>query len=224
MSQRKDSKKGIRRSKSGSRSKSSARWLERQRKDPFARKASTQGRISRAHFKLEQLDARFRLLKPGMRVLELGAAPGGWTQYVESRIGGSGLLVACDYRPIAAAAATRVVVGEVGAPEVDEQVDKALESGKVDLVLSDMAPNISGIRAADQARSMHLVEVAEAAARRWLKPTGTLVVKIFQGGGVEEWIRQMRKQYAGFKVVKPEASRSDSREMYAVAERFRDLG
>ena len=221
MSQPKDTDKR-RSGASKGRSKSSARWLARQERDPFTRMASRQGKVSRAHFKLEQLDQRFKLLRPGMRVLELGAAPGGWTRYVEGRIGRSGLLVACDYRPVTVSATTRVIVGEVGEPEVDEQVNEALDGQPVDLVLSDMAPNISGIRAADQARSMHLVEVAQDAAERWLKPNGALVVKIFQGEGVEGWIRDMRKRYVRFKVVKPEASRTDSREMYAVAERFRD--
>jgi len=221
MSQQKDDRK---RGQNKGRSKSSARWLARQERDPFTRMASRQGKVSRAHFKLEQIDRRFKLLRPGLRVLELGAAPGGWTRHIEDRIGRSGLLVACDYRPVTVGPATRVVVGEVGELKTDQQVDEALDGQRVDLVLSDMAPNISGIRAADQARSMHLVEIAEAAAERWLKPNGTLVVKIFQGEGVEAWIRDMRKRYVRFKVVKPEASRADSREMYAVAERFRDPG
>ncbi len=206
-----------------SQSKSSARWLARQRRDPYTRMAAQEGRTSRAHFKLEQLDRRFRLLRPGQRVLELGAAPGGWTRYVEEQIGG-GLLVVCDPRPVTAGPDTVVVEGACGVPEVDTQIDAALEAGPVDLVLSDMAPNISGIRAADQARAMELAELAVSACRRWLKPGGTLVVKIFQGDGVEPWIAEMRNKCANFRLVKPAASRPDSREMYAVAEQFRDRG
>ncbi len=203
------------------RSNSSQRWLARQRRDPFARQASETGKASRAHFKLEQLDERFRLLKPGQRVLELGAAPGGWTCYVEERIRPAGLLLACDERPITTSGDTVVIDDLYGTEQTDKKIANILGSRPVDLVLSDMAPNISGIRTADQARSMELVELAEAAADDWLKPSGTLVVKIFQGDGIESWIRHMRKKYDKFKLVKPKASRQDSREMYAVAERFR---
>jgi len=204
-----------------SRSKSSERWLTRQRKDPFARKAAESGKASRAHFKLEQLDQRFRLLKPGMRVLELGAAPGGWTCYLEERISPGGQLIAVDSRPVTIAADTILVEGHFGEADIDKKVDELVDEKPLDLVLSDMAPNISGIRTADQARSMELVELAEAAADRWLKPGGTLVVKIFQGEGVEDWIRRIRGKFGAFKQVKPEASRPDSREMYAVAQKHR---
>lgn len=210
--------------KSGSRkgrSKSSERWLSRQHKDPFAKKALQTGKTSRAHFKLEQLDGRFRLLKPGLRVLELGAAPGGWTCYVEERIAPGGLLVAVDERAVTTAAGTRLVSGLYGDEEVGKKIAEILSDRPVDLVLSDMAPNISGIRTADQARTMELVELAESAADQWLKPGGAFVVKIFQGEGVEDWIRKIRRKYESFKQVKPAASRPDSREMYAVAQRFR---
>ncbi len=209
------------------RSKSSERWLARQRKDPFAKKAVAQGRVSRAHFKLEQLDERFGLLRPGMRVLELGAAPGGWTRYVESRIrhAGSrsprGLLVACDFRAVNAAADTVVIEGTLGAGDAAEKIAAALENARVDLVLSDMAPNITGIRASDQAQAMELLELAVAAAQTWLKPGGTFVVKVFQGEGIDDWVRDIRKIFAKFKLVKPRASRPDSREMYAVGSQFR---
>jgi 23S rRNA (uridine2552-2'-O)-methyltransferase len=211
------------------RTKSSDRWLARQRKDPFTKKAQADGRISRAHFKLEQLDTRFRLLHPGMRVLELGAAPGGWTGYVESRIrtksqARHGLLVACDYREISAARATVIVQGTLGEPRTDAQIGLALGNAPVDLVLSDMAPNITGIRTADQALSMELVALAVVTAQRWLKPGGSFVVKILQGEGIDDWVRDMRKLFVKFRLVKPQASRPDSREMYAVAEQFRAPG
>jgi 23S rRNA (uridine2552-2'-O)-methyltransferase len=204
-----------------SRSRSSERWLTRQRKDPFARKAAESGKTSRAHFKLEQLDQRFRLLKPGMRVLELGAAPGGWTCYVEERISPGGQLIVVDSRPVTIAANTIVVEGLFGDADIDNKIDELVGAQPLDLVLSDMAPNISGIRTADQARTMELVALAEAAADRWLKPGGALVVKIFQGEGVEDWIRRIRGKFGAFKQVKPEASRPDSREMYAVAQKHR---
>jgi 23S rRNA (uridine2552-2'-O)-methyltransferase len=203
----------------GSRSKSSARWLARQRKDPFTRKAVAEGRISRAQFKLEQLDLRFKLLRGGMRVLELGAAPGGWTRYVEARLAG-GLLVVCDTRQISAGPGTVVIDGACGEAQTDARIDEALDGRPVDLVLSDMAPNISGIRASDQALAMELVGIAEAAADRWLKPGGSLVVKVFQGEGVDAWVPHIRRKFSSVRMVKPRASRAESREVFAVAEKF----
>jgi 23S rRNA (uridine2552-2'-O)-methyltransferase len=153
-------------------------------------------------------------------VLELGAAPGGWTQYIEEQVRG-GLLIACDYRPITAGPDTVVVAGACGDPEVDAEIDTILDGKPVDVVLSDMSPNISGIRAVDQALSMELAELAVAAAQRWLKPGGALVVKIFQGEGVEEWTRDLRKIFGSVRNLKPRSSRPDSRELYVVAEQFR---
>ena len=216
-----EKKRGQSGSRRSGRSKSSERWLARQRRDPFARKAVLEGKGSRAHYKLEQLDARFRLFKAGMRVLELGAAPGGWTRYVEERIQPRGLLIAVDYREVAASGDTVVIEGSLGEPETDQAIAAALNGRPVDLVLSDMAPNISGIRTADQARTMELVEMSVAAAGDWLKPGGSLVAKVFQGDGIDQWVRDMRKIFDSFRLVKPEASRPDSREVYAVAQGFR---
>ncbi len=201
------------------RSGSSDRWLKRQRRDVFTRQAADLGRLSRAHFKLQQLDERFGLLKPRMKVLELGAAPGGWTNYLEQRVIG-GLLIVCDPRPIAAAAQTVVIEGVYGEKETDQEIMEHLEGRTLDLVLSDMAPNMTGIRTADQARSMDLVELAADAASRWLKPGGNLVVKVFQGEGVEAWVANTRKRFGTVKMVKPKASRAESREVYAVAQEF----
>jgi 23S rRNA (uridine2552-2'-O)-methyltransferase len=131
------------------------------------------------------------------------------------------LLIAVDSRPVTIARDTILVDGLFGDPEIDNKIDIILDGKPLDLVLSDMSPNISGIRTADQARTMELVELAETAADRWLKPGGTLVVKTFQGEGVEDWIRRIRVKFGAFKQVKPEASRPDSREMYAVAQKFR---
>ncbi len=201
------------------RSKSSQRWLSRQRRDPFARRAASEGQVSRAHFKLEQLDRRFRLIRPGMRVLELGAAPGGWTRYLETRLGG-GLLVACDPRPISAGADTVVIEAAYGDPAVDARLAELLDERGVDLVVSDMAPNMSGNRSTDQARAMYLAELAQEAAERWLNPGGTLVVKLFQGEGVDAWIAGLRKLFTKVRLTKPAASRAGSRELYAVAQAF----
>lgn len=202
------------------RSKSSHRWLERQRRDPYARQAQQQGQVSRAHFKLQQLDERYRLLRPGMKVLELGAAPGGWTRFLEERLRG-GLLIACDSRPITAGGDTVVIEGEYGEAATDAAIETALGGRRLDLVLSDMAPNISGVRATDQARAMYLADLALEAAQRWLQPGGDLVVKLFQGEGVDAWIAEVRKRFDKVYVVKPKASRPDSREVYALARGLR---
>ena len=186
--------------------------------------ANRAGSASRARFKLEQLDRRFNLLRSGQRVLELGAAPGGWSGYVDERIGAGGRLIAVDERPVAVSERVLVIVGAVGEEQTDKLLADILDEDKVDLVLSDMSPNISGIRAADQARAMALAELAERCADRWLKPGGALVVKVFQGADLEEWIRRIRSKYGRFKQVKPDASRAESREMYAVAQQYRSGG
>lgn len=201
------------------RSKSSHRWLSRQQRDPYARQAASEGQVSRAHFKLKQLDERFRLLRPGMRVLELGAAPGGWTIYLEERLRG-GLLIACDPRPVSAGGSVVVIEGEYGDAATDAAIAEALGETRLDLVVSDMAPNISGVRATDQARAMYLADLALDAALRWLQPGGDLVVKLFQGEGVDAWIADVRGRFDKAHLVKPKASRPDSREVYAVARGF----
>lgn len=210
------------------RSKSSHRWLTRQRRDAFSRRAADEGQISRAHFKLEQLDAKFRLLRSGMKVLELGAAPGGWTRYIEDRIHGGihggiegGLLIVCDSRPVSAGSETVVIDTPYGEEAADLQLKALLHGPELDLVLSDMAPNMSGNRATDQARAMYLADLAVEAALRWLKPKGDLVVKMFQGQGVDEWVADLRRRFATVQLVKPKASRPESREVYAVAREFR---
>jgi 23S rRNA (uridine2552-2'-O)-methyltransferase len=202
------------------RSKSSHRWLTRQRRDPFARRAAAEGQVSRAHFKLGQLDRRFGLLRPGLTVLELGAAPGGWTRYLEDRLAG-GLLVVCDPRPVSAGAHTVVIEAAYGEAEADRQLAAALGETRVDLVLSDMAPNMSGNRATDQARAMYLADLALDAAGRWLKPDGAMAVKLFQGEGMDTWIAEARRRFSKVRLGKPEASRAQSREVYAVAQGHR---
>ncbi len=200
-------------------SKSSDRWLRRQRRDLYTRQAADQGQLSRAHFKLQQLDERFGLLKPHMKVLELGAAPGGWTNYIEQRVP-DGLLIACDPRPVSGGIRTVVIGGAYGETETNNRLSELLGGTALDLVLSDMAPNMTGIRFADQARSMDLLELAVDAADRWLKPGGDLVVKMFQGEGVDAWVADTRRRFGQLKIVKPKASRAESREVYAVAQEF----
>ena len=210
------------------RSKSSQRWLNRQKRDYFAGAARREGRVSRAHFKLAQLDERFGLVAPDCWILELGAAPGGWTSYLAERLT-QGRVVAVDPLPVAAQSArVEVVTGRFGDEMVASRVEAILgASGRlpvVDLVLSDMAPNISGVRAADQARAMDLAELAAEAADRWLAPGGGLVVKLMQGDGVDAWIEVAKGAFDRVGVVKPKASRSESREVYAVGQGYRGLG
>ena len=209
------------------RSKSSGRWLSRQRRDRFVKAARREGRPSRAHYKLEQLDRRFNLLNNRHRVLELGAAPGGWTAWLAERLT-RGRVVAVDPRPVAVSAANvEVVQGCLGEPDVDRRLAALLaqgrenDSGALDLVLSDMAPNVSGIRAADQARVMQLADLASEAALKWLKPGGALVVKIYQGEGADAWLRETRRRFGCVQVAKPPASRPGSRENYVVARDYR---
>ncbi len=210
------------------RSKSSQRWLNRQKKDRFAGAARREGRVSRAHFKLAQLDERFGLVAPDCWILELGAAPGGWTAYLAEKLV-QGRVVAVDPLPVAAPSArVEVVVGRFGSEAVASQVEAILgasgRSPTVDLVLSDMAPNLSGVRAVDQARAMDLAELSGAAAAQWLTPGGGLVVKLMQGDGVDAWIKATKAAFDQFGLVKPAASRPESREVYAVAQGYRGHG
>ena len=202
------------------RSKSSNRWLQRQKRDYFVRQAQQKGQVSRAHYKLVQLDEKYRLIRPGSRVLELGAAPGGWTNYLESRLT-SGLLIAIDPLPITAGLQTHVIEGRAGEPSVTEQVEQILGEQRLDLVLSDMAPNISGVRSVDQARAMDLADVALEAAQRWLAAGGAMAIKAFQGEGLDEWVALLRTRFTKVALTKPKASRPDSREVFVVAQGWR---
>ena len=201
------------------RSKSSNRWLQRQKREYFVRQAQDKGQVSRAHYKLLQIDQRFKLIKAHSSVLELGAAPGGWTNYLESRVS-KGLLIAVDPLPITAGLETHVVEGLAGDAQVDAAIEEILSGAGLDLVLSDMAPNISGVRAVDQARSMDLADVALEACRKWLRPQGALAIKAFQGEGLDEWVRSLREEFAKVAMTKPKASRPESREVFVVAQGY----
>ena len=203
------------------RSKSSERWLQRQRKDYFVRQAQEGGHISRAHYKLEQIDQRYRIIRPSQRVLELGAAPGGWTHYLENKLRG-GLLIAIDPLPITSGQDTHVIEGMAGEEAVDQEIAGILDGAQLDLVLSDMAPNISGIRTVDQARAMDLADICLDYCQRWLRRGGALTIKSFQGEGLDTWVATLRKSFAKVNVTKPKASRSESREVFVVAQGFGD--
>src|SRR5262249_10433844 len=198
---------------------SSQRWIERQKRDPYVKKAADRGLASRAHFKLEQLDTRHSLLRPHMWVLELGAAPGGWTRYLASRLSG-GARGAGDYPPRRVPPGVEFLNLDIYSDEFVGAVATSLGERKVDLVLSDMSPNISGVRVADQAAAMGLIDLATDAAMQWLKPGGALVVKMFQGEGVDEWVKTMRRRFDKAQLAKPAASRAESREVYGIATGF----
>lgn len=206
------------------RSKSSDRWLRRQNRDYFARQAREQGQVSRAHFKLAQLNDKFKLLGGNHRVLELGAAPGGWTRYIEERLSGKGRLLVVDPLPITTGAHTEVIAGYAGESSTDTQIAEILsawgDGRNLDLVLSDMAPNMSGVRAVDQARSMELADVALHACVQWLKPGGALAIKAFQGEGLDDWVTALRAPFRKVTMTKPKASRPESREVFVVAKGY----
>jgi 23S rRNA (uridine2552-2'-O)-methyltransferase len=203
------------------RSKSSGRWLQEHHNDPFVQRARAEGWRSRAVFKLEEIDRREKLLFPGALVLDLGAAPGAWSQYAVRRVGAKGRVVASDILPMDGITGVEFVQGDFREEPVFNEIVGLVPAREVDLVLSDMAPNLSGMDAIDQPRSMHLVELALDIAGRVLKPEGTTLIKVFQGAGFQEIVAAARRQFAKVKLCKPEASRSRSPELYLLAKGFR---
>ena len=201
--------------------RSSASWRERQEKDPYVQRARKEGWRSRAVFKLEQIDQKERLLKPGIVCVDLGSAPGSWSQYVTEKLKGRARIVAVDLLPMDSLAEVEFVQGDFQDDEVFEQLLGLVGDDGADLVLSDMAPNISGTKAVDQPRSMYLVELALDMARKVLKPGGSLVCKVFQGEGFDDFVRDARNSFARVRVIKPKASRAGSREVYLVARNYR---
>ena len=199
------------------------RWLQRQSNDPYVKQARAEGYRARAAYKLKELDARDRLFVKGQRVVDLGAAPGSWSQVAVERTGGAesgAKVIALDILPMEPLSDVHFIQGDFREDEPLAELE-ALVGEKVDLVLSDMAPNISGIAPSDQARSMYLAELALDFAVQWLKPGGGLVIKLFQGEGFDAFVAQARKHFASVKLRKPEASRSESREVYLVARQLR---
>jgi len=199
------------------RSKSSARWLKEHFSDPYVKRAQAEGWRSRAVFKLEELIERDRLLKPGMVVVDLGAAPGGWSQMIRERLGDQGRTVALDILPMPDIAGVEFIQGDFREDAVVQQLEAILRAEKVDLVLSDMAPNMSGVDTVDQARAMHLAELAQEFAGIHLKPGGAFLVKLFHGRGSDEYLKNLRKAYERVSMRKPKASRARSPEVYALA-------
>lgn len=199
------------------RSKSSHRWLREHFSDPYVKKAQAEGLRSRAAFKLEELLERDRLLKPGMVVVDLGAAPGGWSQMVRRALGDRGRVIALDILEMPPIAGVEFLHGDFREPEALSRLEATLAGEPVDLVLSDMAPNMTGVNAVDQPASMYLVELARDFADAHLKPGGAFLVKLFMGTGFDDYVRELRKRYDKVVIRKPKASRSRSPEVYALA-------
>ena len=205
------------------RSKSSQRWLKEHFSDPYVKKAQAEGMRSRAAYKLEELVERDRLLKPGMVVVDLGAAPGGWSQWVRQSLDSMskdnpGRVVALDILEMPTLAGVEFLHGDFREDAVLSALEAALGGARVDLVLSDMAPNKSGMDAVDQPRMMHLAELAMEFADNHLRPGGTFLIKLFQGVGFDQYVRDLRRRYAKVSIRKPAASRKRSPEVYALAQ------
>lgn len=203
------------------RSASSSRWIAEHESDPYVLRARKLGYRSRAVFKLEEIDDKDRLLKPGMTVVDLGAAPGGWSQFARPRLGPAGTLIALDILPMEPIPGVEVILGDFREEAVLRQLEAVLGARTVDLVLSDMAPNLSGIDAADQAGSIHLCELALEFSAAHLKPNGIMLTKIFQGEGFDEYLRMLRRSFGSVTIRKPRASRPRSREVYLLARNHR---
>ena len=195
-------------------------WLQRQLNDPYVRAAQAAGLRSRAAFKLKELDEKFKLLKPGSRVVDLGAAPGGWTLVAGAILGDRGKLVALDILPMDPLPGAIVLLGDFQNPATEQAVLEAL-AGPADLVMSDMAPNTTGHNATDHLRIVGLAELALDFALKVLAPGGAFVAKVLQGGSAKELLDLLKTNFASVKHAKPPASRKDSAELYVVAQGFK---
>ena len=203
------------------RSKSSARWLAEHAADPYVKRAHEEGWRSRAAFKLEEISKAERLLKPGITVVDLGAAPGGWSQYVARVLGGKGRVIALDVLEMPSLPGVEFIQGDFSEDAVLERLQATLGGDKVDLVMSDMAPNMMGIADVDHDRSMHLVDLTVDFAAHALRPGGDLLMKVFQGRDFQPLIIRLRKQFETVKLRKPKASRARSAEVYVLARGYR---
>jgi len=205
---------------SKSRSKSSQRWLKDHFADPFVKQAHAAGLRSRAVFKLKQIDEKYKLIKRGIGVVDLGAAPGGWSQYVAEQVGPTGRVIAMDILPMAALADVTFIEGDFTESATYEQLLATLDGKKADLVLSDMAPNISGVKLVDQPKSMYLAELARDFAQQVLAEGGNFLIKLFHGEGFDEYVKSLREVFTKVQIVKPDASRAKSSEVYLLARHY----
>jgi 23S rRNA (uridine2552-2'-O)-methyltransferase len=199
------------------RSRSSKRWLAEYFDDPYVKRAQKMGLRSRSAFKFLELHEKHRLVEPGMTVVDLGCAPGGWTQVAQSLVGDSGRVIGLDILPMDPLQGVQFIRGDFTETTSLEALESALAGGRADLVLSDMAPNMSGMAAIDQARAFHLAELALEFAGSHLKTGGNFLVKLFQGEGFDAYVREVRSRFDKASVRKPDASRARSREVYLLA-------
>ena len=199
------------------RSRSSSRWLAEHEADPYVQRAREEGWRSRAVYKLEEVQRADRLLRPGMTIVDLGAAPGSWSQYAARVLNGRGRIVALDVLPMDPIPGVEFMEGDFSSDEVHAALVAALGSRKVDLVMSDMAPNMMGIADVDHARSMNLVDLAVEFALQTLRPGGDLLMKVFQGREFQPLISRLRQNFESVKLRKPKASRGRSAEVYVLA-------
>ena len=197
-------------------------WMQEHVTDAYVKRARAEGMRSRAAYKLAQIAERDRLLKPGMIVVDLGAAPGGWSQIAAERVGPRGRVIALDLLDMAPLRGVTFIRGDPRDDAVVAKLENALGGQKADLVLSDMAPNLSGIAATDQARALELAELALDFGLKHLKPQGKFLVKSFQGAAFEGFLKNLRARFRTVAVRKPEASRSRSREVYLLAKALRE--
>ena len=200
---------------------SSKAWLKEHREDPYVQQAQREGYRSRACYKLLEIQEKDRLIRPGMTVVDLGSAPGGWSQVAGRLVGDHGVVIASDILPMDSLEGVEFVLGDFTEPAVLNEILTVIGSGGADLVISDMAPNMSGMNAVDQPRSMYLVELALDLARQVLRPGGAFLSKVFHGEGFDELMRDTRTSFGKVLTRKPAASRPRSREVYLLAKDFR---
>ncbi|WP_457913451.1 23S rRNA (uridine(2552)-2'-O)-methyltransferase RlmE [Candidatus Gillettellia adelgis] len=199
------------------RSANSSRWLQEYFNDQYVQQAKKHRLRSRAYFKLHEIQQRDKLFKPGMSIVDLGSAPGGWSQYAITHIGNSGRILACDILPMDPIVGVDFLQGDISSDGVFQALLRRIGKNTIQVVMSDMAPNMSGTPAIDMARSMYLVSLALEMCRHVLAPGGSFLVKVFQGDGFEKYLERIRSLFTKVKMRKPNASRTRSREVYIVA-------
>jgi 23S rRNA (uridine2552-2'-O)-methyltransferase len=203
------------------RTKSSASWMSRHLSDPFVKQAQKDGYRSRSAYKLIELNEKDKLLRPGMRIMDLGSAPGGWSQVAGKLVGAKGRVLATDILPMDALANVDFIQGDFTEDAIVQQLLDWLGGGKFDLIISDIAPNITGISSADQASSIYFLELALDTVRKTLKPGAHFAAKMFQGSGSDQYLKDLRTHFDKVTIRKPAASRKESREVYLVAKGFK---
>jgi len=202
------------------RSKSSTDWLKEHFNDEYVKLSQKEGYRSRAIYKLKEIQEKDRIIKHGMTVVDLGAAPGGWCQYAVELVGKKGRVIGSDILPIDPLPFVEFIQGDFTDERILEELLELIGKDKADIVISDMAPNLSGNDAIDQPTSIYLCELALDMAQQILAPNGAMIVKLFQGAGSDEYLKEVRKSFRQVKIRKPKASRARSREVYVVAQQF----